>query len=96
MDRSDVREQLTAIVDPLVETGVQAERAVVHALGADCATPLGAYAETRGSAIALTALLGDENGEHVLRVSETGDDPAALGERAAAALYAMGAEALLG
>ncbi len=94
-DRGDVREQLTAVVDPLVEKNVLAERAVVRALGADCATPLGAYAETRGSAMTLTALLGDENGEHVLRVSETGGDPAALGERAAAALYAMGAEALL-
>ena len=95
-DRGDIRELLTVIVDPLVEKNVLAERAVVRALGADCATPLGAYAEIRGSAIALTALLGDESGEHVLRVSETGDDPAALGERAAAALYAMGAEALLG
>ena len=56
----------------------------------------GAYAESRESGLALTALLGDENGEHVLRVSESGDDPTELGERAAAALYAMGAEALLG
>ena len=46
--------------------------------------------------MALTALLGHENGEHVLRVSEIGEDPTELGERAAAALYAMGAEALLG
>ena len=75
---------------------MRAERTLVRALGGDCATPLGAYAEAQGSAIALTALLGDENGEHVLRVSEHGDDPTELGERAAAALYAMGAEALLG
>ena len=95
-DRGDVVECVAAIVDPLVEKCVLAERAVVRALGADCATPLGAYAETRGSVLALTALLGDDSGEHVLRVSECGDDPTALGERAAAALCAMGAEALLG
>ena len=95
-DRGDVLERVTAIVDPLVEKTVRAERALVRALGGDCATPLGAYAETRGSGVALTALLGDESGEHVLRVSENGDDPTELGERAAAALYAMGAEALLG
>ena len=95
-DRSDVVKHVTAIVDPLVEKTVLAERTLVRALGADCATPLGAYAESRGAAIELTALLGDENGEHVLRVSESGEDPAELGERAAAALYALGAEALLG
>ena len=94
-DRSDVVEHLTVIIDTEVEKCVLAERAVVRALGGDCATPLGAYAQTRGSALTLTALLGDENGEHVLRVSESGDDPAALGERAAAALFALGAEALL-
>ena len=96
MDRRDVVERVAAIVDPLVERAVLAERALVRALGGDCATPLGAYAETQGAAIGLTALLGDENGEHVLRVSESGDDPAELGERAAAALYALGAAALLG
>ncbi len=95
-DRSDVVKHVTAIVDPLVEKTVLAERTLVRALGADCATPLGAYAESRGAAIELTALLGDENGEHVLRVSESGEDPAELGERAAAALYALGAAALLG
>ena len=95
-DRGDVVERVATIVDPLVEKSVVAERTLVRALGGDCATPLGAYAETRGSVLALTALLGDESGEHVLRVSESGDDPTALGESAAAALYAMGAEALLG
>lgn len=95
-ERSDVVKRVSTIVDPLVETAVRAERAVVRALGGDCATPLGAYAQNRASGIELAALLGDEDGEHVLRVSERGDDPAALGERAAAALLAMGAEALLG
>ena len=94
-DRSHVVERVAAIVDPLVEKAVLAERTLVRALGGDCATPLGVYAETQGAAIGLTALLGDEKGEHVLRVSESGDDPAELGERAAAALYALGAQAFL-
>ena len=96
LDRKAVVERLDAIVDPLVERAVLAERTVVRALGADCATPLGAYAEPLGTGISLTAVLGDEAGKHVLRVSESGDDPTELGERAAAALYAMGAAALLG
>ena len=99
MDRRDVVERVEAIVDPLVEKTVVAERTLVRALGADCATPLGAYAEPAqpgSDALALTALLGDEKGEHVLRVSKTGNDPAELGERVAAALFALGAEALLG
>lgn len=95
-DRGGVAECVAAIVDPLVERAVLAERTVVHALGADCATPLGAYGQTDGNGISLTAVLGDEDGEHVLRVSESGDDPAEVGERAAAALRALGAEALLG
>ncbi len=97
LDCKAVVERLDAIVDPLVERAVLAERTVVRALGADCATPLGAYAEEApGTGISLTAVLGDEDGEHVLRVSESGDDPTEIGERAAAALYAMGAAALLG
>ena len=96
VDRGDVLERMAAVVDPLVEKTVLAERTLVRALGGDCATPLGAYAEIRGAALALAAVLGDESGEHVLRVSVEGDDPSALGDRAAAALYAMGAEALLG
>ena len=94
-DRNDVRALVSSIVDSLVEKAVVAERTLVRALGADCATPLGAYSEIEGVATRLTAVLGDEKGEHVLSVSERGEDPTELGERAAAVLYALGAAELL-
>ena len=94
-DRKDVQALVSSTVDSLVERAVVAERTLVRALGADCATPLGAYAEIEGVATRLTAVLGDEKGERVLSVSERGEDPTELGERAAAALYALGAAELL-
>ena len=93
--RKDVQALVSSAVDSLVERAVVAERTLVRALGADCATPLGAYAEIEGAATRLTAVLGDENGERVLSVSERGEDPTELGERAAAMLYALGAAELL-
>ncbi len=93
--RKDVQALVSSAVDSLVERAVVAERTLVRALGADCATPLGAYAEIDGAATRLTAVLGDENGERVLSVSERGEDPTELGERAAAVLYALGAAELL-
>ena len=93
--RKDVQALVSSAVDSLVERAVVAERTLVRALGADCATPLGAYAEIEGAATRLTAVLGDENGERVLSVSERGEDPTELGERAAAVLYALGAAELL-
>ena len=95
MDRIDVKALVSSIVDPAVDKAVMTERALVRALGADCATPLGAYAEIEGVATRLTAVLGDEKGERVLTVSERGDDPTELGERAAAVLYGLGAAELL-
>ncbi len=95
MDRIDVKALVSSIVDSAVDKAVMTERALVRALGADCATPLGAYAEIEGVATRLTAVLGDEKGERVLTVSERGDDPTELGERAAAVLYGLGAAELL-
>jgi hydroxymethylbilane synthase len=44
-DDLETRERLAALTDPTTSRCVHAERGVLIALGADCKTPLGAYAE---------------------------------------------------
>lgn len=49
------------LVDPLTQYAFEAERAVIAALGADCGSAVGVYAETNGAEIKITAnVLGDD------------------------------------
>ena len=89
--REDLARLLAPTVDPATERAVAAERAVTRALGADCTTPLGAYATLDGERIALRATLLRPEGEHTWSVAESGADPVALGERLAEALLRLGA-----
>ena len=72
-----------------------AERALTTALGADCTTPLGAYATLHQGIVTLRAVLLAPDGEQAFRVTETGTDPLELGERVADALLRLGAMASL-
>ena len=94
-ERNDLQALLAALTDPATERAVAAERALVDALGVDCAAPLGAHATVHGQSITLRATLAAPDARHTLQVTLTGDDPAALGERAARALAALGADDLL-
>jgi hydroxymethylbilane synthase len=75
-----------------------AERACVHALGADCASAVGAHLREDGT---LVAWVGAVDGATWLRdelrasPDGTGEDPAALGLRVAERLLAAGARDLL-
>jgi hydroxymethylbilane synthase len=75
-----------------------AERACVHALGADCASAVGVYLREDGT---LVAWVGSVDGGTWLRdelrvqAGETRDDPAALGLQVAERLLAAGAHDLL-
>ena len=89
--REDLARLLAPTVDAATERAVAAERAVTRALGADCTTPLGAYATLDGERIALRATLLEPEGEHTWSVAESGTDPVALGERLAEALLRLGA-----
>ena len=89
--REDLARLLAPAVDIATERAVIAERAVTRALGADCTTPLGAYATLDGERISLRATLLGTRGEHSWSVAESGADPIALGERLADALFRLGA-----
>jgi len=95
------RGELAALLAPLADdattTCVRAERAVSRALGGSCSLPLAAYAEC-SEKLRLRALVASSDGGRVVRCDLEGEvhDPQALGERAAAALRAQGAEEILG
>jgi hydroxymethylbilane synthase len=95
--RADVMALVAPLADRASAACVRAERAVSLALGGSCSLPLGAYAEFSNGRIQLRALVASEDGSRVLRTEQTGDsgDPESLGRRAADALRAQGAAAIL-
>jgi hydroxymethylbilane synthase len=89
--------EVEAIGDESAATELAAERAVVIALDASCATPLGVSARHDGGSLAIDAFVGLPDGSHWIRDSLTGDagDPAAAGRELAARMLAAGAEDIL-
>ena len=96
----EVRDQdpyLSALLVPIQDTetttAVTAERKVLARLGAGCSAPFGAHASTAGDMLTLTAMLADETGEKVFRVTATGNasDPESVGEDAFRQLVESGA-----
>jgi hydroxymethylbilane synthase len=87
--------RLSAVSDPEATACVTAERALVHALGASCNTPVGAHARAQGDGrLTLTAWVGLPDGSAWLRDEVTGSAPAvatACSER----MLAAGAAELL-
>jgi hydroxymethylbilane synthase len=77
---------------------ITAERAALEKLGGGCQVPIGAYAaftETGSKDLLLKAVVARPDGSEVLRHSEIGYDPVALGHAAAEALLAAGADRIL-
>jgi hydroxymethylbilane synthase len=93
------RSEILALLAPLADAAsalcVRAERAVSRALGGSCSLPLGAYAELSRNILTVRALVASADGRRVLRASTEGSDPEAVGEAAAAALRAQGADEIL-
>ena len=90
----DARAAVEALRDPDAEATLTCERALVAALGADCSTPVGAYA-TSGRGLRLRAFVGAVDGSTWITDELEGDEPAALGRAVAERLLAAGAEAVL-
>ncbi|HEV8535978.1 MAG TPA: hydroxymethylbilane synthase [Candidatus Limnocylindria bacterium] len=85
-DDHGIRTRLERLDDREVHLAVDAERALLSALGATCALRLGALARGEGRAVRLRAAfaIGDE----IARFEGVGPDPAALASAAARALEA--------
>ncbi len=96
--RTGEEEQVAALDDPATHAALDAERAVVVALGADCHTPIGVLAGEQDGLFAVEAFVGRPDGGAWLRdrLAESGADPADLGARVAGRMVAAGALEVLG
>lgn len=94
-DDEETRTALAALDDPDTRKAVEAERACLAGLGGGCQVPAGAYAEIRDGQIRLTAVVARPEGSELLRAVVQGDDPVAVGRKAARDLIDLGADAVL-
>jgi hydroxymethylbilane synthase len=96
-ERGALRRRLASLDDFATAACVRAERALSRALSGDCQLPLAAYAEARGTDMRLRGLVARPDGTKVVRAELRGPvgAPEELGERLAADLRALGADAIL-
>jgi len=96
-ERADVIALVAPLADAVASACVRAERAVNRALGGNCAIPLGAYAEIRGSGMRLRALVASPDGRRTARAEGEGEvsHPESLGDRVAELLRREGADEIL-
>jgi hydroxymethylbilane synthase len=96
-DRDDLRAQLASLDDSDTAACVRAERALSRELTGSCQVPLAAYAVASGKQLRLRGLVATPDGSRVVRAEASGplSSPEALGEKLAADLRALGADAIL-
>ncbi len=96
-DDAGTRRALAAIDDAETATAIEAERALVAALGGGCQTPIGAVAVGRGDDLDVHAVVVSLDGRQVVRGHDRARraEAAALGARLAGRLIAEGAGAIL-
>ncbi|YCK33011.1 hydroxymethylbilane synthase [Actinomadura sp. ATCC 39365] len=96
--RTDLIETLSVLDDPRTRSAVTAERAVLSALEAGCAAPVGAFAADDGHTLNLTAVVVSIDGREAVRKSAAGSpsEAAQLGRLLAAEMIAEGADRLMG
>jgi hydroxymethylbilane synthase len=101
-DDTDMRALVRTISDNDAAAALDAERAMVEALGGGCQTPIGALATSLPGAaghgvLELIGAVAAPDGSRVVRASARGsrDEAAALGARVGRDLIAQGADAIL-
>jgi hydroxymethylbilane synthase len=96
-DDAETRRVLQAISDPAAAISLEAERAVVVALGGGCQLPLGAVALHDNGSIRLQAVVASPDGTRVIRRVASGRaaDAAGIGRRVADDLARGGAGEIL-
>ena len=96
-DDAATRQALAPVHDAPAAAALEAERAVVAALGGGCQLPLGALAVLSGTAMELTAVVCTPGGDRVLRHTASGRaaEAAQLGELVARELARQGAGEIL-
>lgn len=97
-DQPLVLDLLAALDDAETRVTVSAERAMNHALGGSCTVPVGAWCVRTEHGLHLRGLVGDASTGQLIQAHAEGapDAPEALGRAVADALFAQGADRLLG
>jgi hydroxymethylbilane synthase len=90
-----LRALLSALDNAAARRAVEAERAVLHALGGGCSVPVGAVAVCNGATVALAAGVFTVDGTKALRAEGRGTNAAALGAATARRLLELGAGDIL-
>jgi hydroxymethylbilane synthase len=88
-------QHLAFLDDHAARVTTTCERALLNAMGGGCQVPIGAFAEVHGDALWLQAVVARPDGTTVLRESQSGSDPVALGEAVGQALLKRGGSAIL-
>lgn len=94
---SGTRDAVAAVSDETTALALDAERAVVDAIGGGCHVPLGAIATVVDGALELVAVVASPDGSRVARTTVRGlvSEGRSLGHRAAAELEAVGGREIL-
>jgi hydroxymethylbilane synthase len=96
-DDHEMRQLLSNIEDRPSRRAVEAERAFARRLGADCRTPVAAYARTESGKLVIDGMVAAENGKMLVRSRIVSDHPDAekVGEELAQDLLSKGAATVL-
>ena len=97
-DDEEMLRLVSALDDPLTHECVDAERAVLAALGGSCKVPVGIYARHEGLRVRMDAIVLSQDGSRVARSSQEMPAPARAGELVRATvedLMSQGAMAIL-
>jgi len=92
-----IKEILLKIHDKNTEICVRAERALLKRLEGGCQVPIGGYAQILGEELIMTGIVGDENGEKIIKSGINGNisDPEGLGISIAEEILKSGGEEIL-
>jgi hydroxymethylbilane synthase len=95
-DHARVRGLLEAIEDPATRQCTQAERAFLSGLGSGCTLPVAAYTSPlEDDQLLLRGLVASPDGQQVIRVQGTGEEPLHLGAGLARQALEEGARKLM-
>lgn len=96
--RDDLRELLAQLEDADTSMTTMAERAVALTLGANCQSPVAAYATISNDELTIDALVASTDGREIIRERSSGSvsDAAMIGTAVAEQLLKRGASSLLG
>jgi hydroxymethylbilane synthase len=93
----EIRDLLIHVEHTPTRRAIEAERAFARRLGANCRTPIAAYAKTIGAKLSIDGLVGSLDGRKLMRSRLVSDntDASKVGEELADSLIKQGAQLVL-